>query len=186
MRKVRRDEIVDYQTYNETRDAIRPRIIDEKARRRAHVGEHFTFLFENTESVRYQVQEMMRTEQIVKEKDIVHELQTYNDLLGDQGVLGATLLIEISDEGERAVKLRAWKGVMPHLYARLSDGLKVYAQYDKAQVGDERLSSVQYLKFDTKGKTPVAFGIDAPVLSLESPVSADVQRALTEDLRSDL
>jgi len=184
MRKVRRDEIVDYQTYNETREQTRAHIMGVKAPRRAHVGEHFTFLFENSETVRYQVQEMMRTEQIVKEKDILHELATYNDLLGDEGELAATLLIEIDDEKDRATKLRAWKDIMPHVYARLADGLKVYARYDAHQVGGERLSSVQYLKFDTKGRAPVALGVDAPALSIEGALRDETQRALREDLAS--
>ena len=45
MRKVQRSEIVDYQTYTETRGETRPRILSEKKLRRLHVGEHLTFLF---------------------------------------------------------------------------------------------------------------------------------------------
>jgi len=93
MRKVDRSEIVDYVTYNETRDAFRAQVLEAKAPRRLHVAPAFTFLFENALTVRYQVQEMMRADQIVRESDVRHELDTYNELLGGPGELGATMLI---------------------------------------------------------------------------------------------
>ena len=46
--------------------------------RRIHVGPYLTFLFENRETIRYQIQEMLLAERIVKEADIVHEIETYN------------------------------------------------------------------------------------------------------------
>ncbi len=46
---------------------------------------------------------MIRVEQIVKEADIRHEIETYNELLGAEGELGATLLIEIENPDERRV-----------------------------------------------------------------------------------
>src|SRR5690349_7152325 len=78
MRRVQRSEILDFVTYGEQRDAIRAAAMAEKERRRVHLGEHLTFLFENPATVRYQVLEMVRAEQMVKESDIQHELETYN------------------------------------------------------------------------------------------------------------
>ena len=127
MRPVRRDELVDHVTYRDTRDAFREQVMAAKAVRRVHVGEHLTLLFENPLTVRYQVQEMMRAEQIVRERDIQHELDTYNGLLGGPGELGATLLIEVEDAADRAAKLREWWGLPDHLYLRLEDGTRVPA-----------------------------------------------------------
>ena len=115
-------------------------------RRRLEVGD-LTFLFENDETVRYQILEMVRVEQIVKESDIQHELDTYNDLLGKTGELGCTLLIGLEDEQERDAKLTAWEGLLPHLYLVLEDGSRVGATWDPRQVGSDRLSAVQYLRF---------------------------------------
>ena len=154
MRHLRRDEIVDFQTYQDTRDAFRKEAMAAKDRRRIHVGDHLMFLFENNLTVRYQVQEMMRTEQLVREADIQHELDTYNELLGGGGELGCTLFIEIIDEKERDEKLRAWLGLIDKLYARVPDGTIVRPSYDPRQVGDDRLSSVQYLKFPSPARPP--------------------------------
>lgn len=182
MRTVERSEITDYQTYEEGRAAFRERVMAEKADRRVHLGEHLTFLFENRTTIRYQVQEMMRAEQLVKEAEIRHELETYNELLGGTGELGCTLLIEIDDPAERAVKLTAWLELPKHLYLKLADGSKAYASFDPRQVGEARLSSVQYLKFDVKGQVPVAVGCDLPVLAVETALSEPQRKALARDL----
>jgi len=182
MKPVSRNEILDYQTYEDARAAYRQSVLALKEPRRVHVGPHFTFLFENHETVRYQIQEMMRVERIVREADIQHEIATYNDLLGGVGQLGCTLLIEIDDERERAVKLAAWRELPRHLYARLEGGEKVRPEFDPRQVGDKRLSSVQYLKFDTGGRVPVALGSDLPGAEHETTLGAAQRRALEADL----
>lgn len=182
MKPIERSEILDYVTYGEQRDQIRDSALRAKSVRRILVGEHFTFLFENRETVRYQIQEMMRIEQIVKEDDIQHELDTYNELLHPKGTVGCTLMVGIDDERERDVKLRAWMGLNEHIYARLPDGATVKPTWDPRQVGETRLSSVQYLSFALGDVAPVAVGIDMPGVELETELSAAQQDALGEDL----
>jgi len=182
MKTVQRSEILDYQTYEETREAFRRKVLAEKERRRIHVGDYLTFLFENPLTIRYQVQEMMRTEKIVKEKDILHELETYNQLLGGEGELGATLLIEIDNVEERDVKLREWFTLPEQIYALTGDGTRVRASFDSGQRGRDRLSSVQYLKFPVQGNVPVAIGVDHPSLQAETHLTEDQREALKQDL----
>ncbi|MEM6994600.1 MAG: DUF3501 family protein [Myxococcota bacterium] len=185
MKPVDRSEILDYVTYSEQREAIRPGVLAAKADRRITVADGtLTFLFENRDTVRYQVHEMLRTERIVKEADIQHELSTYNELLGDGGALGCTLLIGIDDEAERDKKLREWVGLCEHLYA-VVDGERVRPSFDARQVGEDRLSAVQYLKFALGGKTPTALGADHASLTVEQPLTAPQQAALAADLADD-
>ncbi len=184
MRKVTRSDVVDYKTYNDRRDEYRKRIIDEKAKRRIHVGENLTFLFESTDTVLYQVQEMMRLEQTVRETEIQHEIDTYNQLLGGDGELGCTLLIEIDNQAERDRKLKAWLDLPARLFIKLEDGRLVRPSWDTAQVGDSRLSSVQYLKFEVGTGLPVAIGADHPELQLETALSTAQRETLALDLRS--
>lgn len=184
MKPVERAEIVDYVTYGEERAKFRERVMEQKAKRRVHLAGALTFLFENRDTVRYQVQEMMRAEQIVKEADILHELETYNELLGDDGELGCTLLIEIDDPAERNVKLREWLGLPKHLYALLDDGTRVPATFDPRQIGEDRLSSVQYLKFKVGKKPPKALGVDFEKLRSEVLLDDTQRQALAADLAS--
>ena len=182
MKLVTRQEILDYVTYEEQRDTLRKKIMKIKDLRRINVGGVLSFLFENTDTVRYQIQEMIRVERIVKETDILHEIKTYNELLGNSGELGCTLLIEIDDSEERQEKLIQWLDLPNHLYLSLEDGSRIRARFDERQVGDSRLSSVQYIKFDSGGKTPVAIGSDLPLLKAETTFTVEQQKALSEDL----
>ena len=182
MTPVQRSELVDYRTYEDGRAGFRQATMAAKAARRVHVGEHLTFLFENTLTIRYQIQEMMRTERIVRERDIQHELATYNAVLGGPGELGCTLLIEIDDPAERAARLKEWYDLPAHLFARAEDGTKVRPTFDAEQRGDGRLSSVQYVKFPMQGRVPIALGVDLPGLQIETPLTAEQGAALASDL----
>ena len=182
MKPVERQEIVDYVTYEEGRDAFRVRVLETKAPRRVHIGENLTLLFENRLTVQYQVQEMMRAEKIVREKDIQHELNTYNELLGDAGELGCTLLVEIEDPAERAQKLAAWLNLPEKIYLKLNDGSRAWSRIDERQRDEGKISSVQFLKFDTGGRTPVAAGVEHPALQTETALTEQQKAALTEDL----
>lgn len=184
MRKVQRSELLDFATYSDIRDERRRAILAAKEPRRIHVGKVFTFLFENTETVRYQIQEMMRAERIVREAHIEEEMAAYNAILGDEGELGCVLLIEIEDEVERDRQLRAWRDLPRHLFVRTDDGRLVRPTFDPAQVGDEKLSSVQYLKFKVGDAAPLAMGSDHPNVDVQTVFSELQRQALMADLKA--
>jgi hypothetical protein len=186
MRKVDRAEVVDYATYEEHRSAVREEAMKAKGERRVHVGPHLTFLFENHRTIHYQVQEMMRAERMVRESDIVHEIETYNELIGGPGEIGCSLLVELDDPAERAVRLARWLALPKHLYVRRADGTKSYACFDTRQVGDARVSAVQYLRFNVGTRAPVAVGCDHPDAELhhEAALTPEQRAALQADLES--
>jgi hypothetical protein len=182
MKPVPRSAIVDVETYEKLRPEFRELVMAVKAPRRIHLGEHLTFLFENPLTMRYQVQEMMRTERIRREEDILHELETYNAVLGGPGELACTLLVEIDNPETRAGRLREWYALPERVYAVLEDGRRIHPTFDEAQRGDGRLSSVQYLKFAVGGTAPVALGVDLPGLTQETRLTPEQRAALKEDL----
>lgn len=184
MKRVRREDLLDWATYQEGRPAERARVMALKAPRRIHLGEHLTFLFENFDTIRYQIQEMLLAEHIVREREIQHEIETYGELLGGPGELGASLLIEIESPEERAQKLSRWLELPAMLYARLEDGSRVRPSFDPRQISDGRLSSVHYVKFPTGGQVPVALGCELPELAGEVVLSPAQRAALAEDLAS--
>ena len=182
MRPGQREEILDYVTWGEQREQALPAILAAKQLRRIHVGDELTFLFENHDTVRYQIQEMVRVERMVKEADIQHEISTYNEMLGADGGFGCALLIEIDDPEVRSRRLAELVGLPSKLYLRFEDGSRVYASFDARQVGDDRLSSVQYLRFDAGGRVPVAVGADHPALQAEAELTAEQREAFAADL----
>ena len=185
MKLVERSEILDYITYGERRESIRGSALRAKSVRRILVGECFTFLFENHETLRYQIQEMMRIEGIVKDDHIRHELDTYNELIHPAGTVGCTLLVGIDDEAERDLKLQEWLGLTEHIYAKLPDGSLVRPTWDPRQVGNDRLSAVQYLSFALGGEPPTAVGIGMAGIEAETELSAAQRDALRDDLAAD-
>jgi hypothetical protein len=92
---------------------------------------------------------------------------------------------EINDPAVRAVKLREWIDLPRHVYARLEDGTRVRHAFDPRQLGADRVSSVQYLKFPVGGRVPVGFGIDLPQLTEETTLTSEQRRALEADVVPD-
>ena len=180
---VKRSEIFDYQTYEENRGDIRQKVFKIKKHRRVHLGENLTFLFENHETIKYQIQEIMRVEQIVKESAIQEELETYNSFLGNSGELACVLLIEIEEESQRKPLLENWMGMEKCIYILDENENKIFADHDPAQVGDRRLSAVQYLKLILEG-SPKAIGCTFGELAGEIELTEEQKNALSEDLAS--
>lgn len=140
-------EIRNIAEYELERKALRPRVIALKDRRRVRVGAHMTFLFENRDTVRYQIQEMMRIERIVEPAAIRHEVDTYNELIPFRGELSASLLIEYDSPEERLVALHDLAGLEDHVWIAVADLPPARARFDTRQISTRRLSAVQYVKF---------------------------------------
>ena len=99
MKPLTLDEIVGLERYAAIRDPYRERVIAYKKDRRLGVGDEITLLFEDRETLRFQVQEMLWVERIVDPEKVQHELDVYNGLLPGPGELSATLFIEITEPG---------------------------------------------------------------------------------------
>ena len=187
MRPVSPSEVKPIVDYELLRPGWRPQILALKERRRVTLGANFTLLFENRETVLYQIQEMMRIERIVKPEEIAHEVKTYNELIPGPGELSATLLIEYENADERAVRLRALLGLEDHLWLECA-GLRCQARFDDRQASTERLSSVQYIKFPLCVKQRAEFLCGAKLLvnhpqyQAETTLNLAQLRELNQDL----
>jgi Protein of unknown function (DUF3501) len=189
MNPVELREIQDIAAYELERKTWRPQIMALKDRRRLRVGAHVTFLFENRETVRYQIQEMMRLERIVEPDAIRHELDTYNELIPLRGELSASLLIEYDSPEERAVALHDLLGLENHVWMAVGDGLPSRARFDTRQISTDRLSSVQYVKFPltpeqrARWRDGARIVIDHPKYPAEQPLTSQQLEELGQDLQ---
>jgi len=158
-----------------------------KDRRHVRVGGHLTFLFENRETVRYQIQEMMRIERMALPEAIRHEVDTYNELIPNQGELSACLLIEYESPGERDVRLRELRGLEEHVWIAVADLPPTRARFDTRQISTDRLSSVQYIKFPLTAeqrahwKNGARIVVRHPSFRAEQPLTAAQLAELGED-----
>jgi len=190
MKHVQRNEIMDLAAYEQIRERFRARIIAEKKNRRFEVGDEMSVVFENHDTVLFQVQEMLRTERITSAPGIAHEIETYNDLIADSDELSATLFIEIPEKETRDQRLRELVA-LERAIALDVGGAVIPAVFDERAVLPDRTLAVHYLKFPlgvgsaerwaaTRGD--VAFLVRHPRLELRVPLPPQVFSALAEDL----
>lgn len=146
MRKLDPSEILDLTAYEKIRDTYRAETIEMKRSRRLQVGDRLMFIFENRRTVRFQIQEMIRTERIVLEEAVAAEVAVYNALVPGEGELSATLMIEIPDLSQVRSELDRLVGIDEHV-AMVVGGEAVPACFDDKQFETGRIAAVQYLKF---------------------------------------
>ncbi|HTT75073.1 MAG TPA: DUF3501 family protein [Candidatus Binataceae bacterium] len=188
-------EILPFEQYEILRPRLRPLFLADKERHRLALGNHMTLLFENGQSVWYQIQEMVRTERLTAENAIRHEIDTYNDLLPRAGELAATMLIEYPDPQERDSKLRRLVGLEQHLWIRIGER-REQARFDSRQMATDRISSVQFVRFRLGGLEPEEFAamarhgkieieVDHPELRVTVAITGEIASALARDLAVD-
>src|SRR5579872_5216030 len=139
-------QIMPFEQWEQVRPILRPLFIHEKSRRRLVVGDHLTLLFENAQSVWYQIEEMLRVERIKDGDAIKHEVDTYNELIPREDELSATMLIEYPDAAERDLALKGLLGLERH-FRLLADGRAVSPIFAGTQIGEDAISSVQFVRF---------------------------------------
>ena len=194
MKKIEISDIMSIEEYERVRPDFRERLFAIKAARRVSVGPYFTFLFENRDTMHYQIQEMIRVENIKNAEGVAHEVKTYNNLLPDQFEFTATLLIEISDENARNFKLKELLGVQDHVFLVLEDGARIPATFDEEQYNEVKVSSVQYIRFSLGPENAESFlksekaelEVTHPAYGYRQTLSRDQHQALVEDLRQSM
>jgi hypothetical protein len=196
MNKIGLSDINNILEYERQRESFRDRIIEIKKARRISVGDLFTFLFENRDTVLFQIQEMVRAERIVDEKKIQAEIDSYAELLPGPRALSATMFIELRDQSTIKVTLEKFLGITRPGAVRLEigNGLPINADFEggREEEATGRVSAVQYGRFNMDEKSYDAFmnGSDAAYLVIDHPnykgktqLSETNMAALRSDLR---
>jgi len=189
---VQKDEVLDIAQYEKARPEFRNKVLAVKENRRILVGDNFYFIFENHLTVLYQIQEMMRVERIVDDTAIQHEIDTYNELIPKNGGLSATMLLEYESPETRAKILPELMGIENHVALIVGDLPPVHAQFDQAQIGETRVSSVQYITFPLEqahrdqwnqaaNNETLRLLVDHPAYTAEKVISTVVAEALAAD-----
>jgi len=162
MKKVVLEEILDIAQYEKARGEFRSRIIALKKRRRVPVGPMVTFVFENHDTVLFQIQEMTRAERLVHDDAIQPEIDTYNQLLPEENELAATMLIELPDAARIRDEITKFYGVNTGeaIYLQIGDE-RLPGVFDAGQSDDRRISAVQYVRFRFGDAQREAFVTDA-------------------------
>jgi len=148
MEKLTLSEITPLPEYERERVGFRKRIIELKAHRRIAIGPLITLVFENRDTVRFQIQEMLRVERIEAEDKVRHELEVYNGLIPGEGELSATLFIEVTEGGRIKETLDQLMGIDEpgRLWLEVG-GERCVALFEAGHSNEQQVSAVHYLRF---------------------------------------
>ncbi|MCP9440490.1 MAG: DUF3501 family protein [Nitrospira sp.] len=148
MKALARSEILSIEDYEQQRNAFRARIIELKRRRRISVGPVITLIFENRETLHFQIQEMLRVERITDPDKVQEELDVYNALLPAPGELSATLLIEITEQAEMKMWLDRFIGLdHGEKVAIVAGDERVYGDFEGGRSQETKISAVHFVRF---------------------------------------
>jgi hypothetical protein len=172
-RKLTVADIADVRAYERERDEFRAHVIELKRRRRVHVGTIVTFLFENRDTIRFQIQEMARVEKLTTDAEIQVELDIYNAIIPDRGQICATMFIELTSDAQMQEWLPKLAGVERSVFLAFHDGSTVRAivdeQHEQGLTRDHITAAVHYLRWELNDAQVAAFG-DGPVrLAIDHP-----------------
>ncbi len=158
MKAITLGEVIPYEVYEQQREEFRSRIIALKQRRRISVGPLITMVFENRDTLQFQIQEMIRVERIFDQAKVQDELDVYNALLPSPNELSATLLIEIIDEARTKEWLDIFMGLdHGEKVAIVAGGGKVFGEFEGGHSHETKISAVHFVRFRPTASMHAAF-----------------------------
>ena len=191
MNMLKRQDLLTLEEYAEKRSTIRKDTIDIKKARELNLGEHIRLLFENQQTVQYQIQEMLRIEKIFEASGIQEELDVYNSLIPEGSNLKATMMIEYEDVDERTKALSNLIGVERGVYFKVGNHQKVFAicNEDLERETDVKTSAVHFMRFEFNQSmindfvtgSIVKVGSEHPNYLCETTLETRIQDSLNQD-----
>jgi hypothetical protein len=197
-RKLQLHDITDLRAYEREREEFRAHIIALKKKRRIGVGPFVTLVFENRDTIRFQIQEMARAERLITDEAIETELRIYNPLIPEPGQLSATLFVELTTDDDLRTWLPKLVGIETAVLLRLGEGgaaTEVRCVVDPAHAEqltrEDVTASVHYVHFDLGPDSigpfeagPVALCVDHPAYVHETVLGEETRAELLADLHA--
>jgi hypothetical protein len=189
MKKIALDDILGFAAYEKVRQQFRDNIIEKKKRRRVAVGDKVSIVFENRDTVIFQIQEMLRAERIADLDKIREEIAAYNELIPNPGELSATLFLEIEDQAHLRDDLLKFHGIDQAVFPKVGQS-SIQGCFEEGHSKEDKISAVQYVRFSFDSQARQAFIggeraeliIDHPNYKARMVLTAEAQQSLAEDL----
>ncbi|MDH4052793.1 MAG: DUF3501 family protein [Rubrivivax sp.] len=147
---ITRESLLTLEAYSKIRSSSKPEAIAHRRLRSVQLGEHVNLQFEDEQTIRRQIQEMLHIEKIFDEEGIHSEIEAYAPLVPDGSNWKATMLIEYPDVHERKRELARLIGVEDHMFVEVEGHKRVYAIADEDldRDTDEKTSAVHFVRFE--------------------------------------
>jgi hypothetical protein len=193
MSKLTHADLYSLEEYSRMRPEFRTKVMEHKKDRRVAIGEHAALYFEDSLTMQYQVQEMLRIERIFEHDGIQEELDVYNPLIPDGQNWKATFMMEYDDVDERKAALAKLMGIEKALWVQVEGFDKVHpiANEDLDRETEDKTSSVHFVRFEltpemvaaAKQGAAIKAGIDHANYREETTLSDNVRKSLVGDLQ---
>ena len=181
------------EAYTKYRKAHKPEIIAHRRLRSVQLGEHINLQFEDEQTVRYQIQEMLRIEKIFEEEGILGEIEAYAPLVPNGSNWKATMLLEYTDPHERKRELARLIGVEDRMFVEVEGHARIYAIADEDldRENDEKTSAVHFVRFEfgaaareaVRAGAAVKLGCDHTNYPAHMQIAAETLASLAGDLK---
>jgi hypothetical protein len=175
--------------YEPVRAEARRQVIELKRHRRIALSPILSLVFENRDTVRSVIEELLRAERIEDPQRIAEEVEVFNELIPGDRELSATLFLEITDQAELAPKLNELRGIEESVQLTV-DGDRAAQLHEEGRSRDDRTSSVHYLRFRLSDEQrssflqggEVAVVVEHPHLNSRTVLDEQQRMALAADL----
>ena len=181
------------EAYAKIRKSSRAAAIAHRRLRSVRLGEHITLQFEDEQTLRRQIQEMLHIEKIFDEAGIQSEIDVYAALLPEGSNWKATMLIEYPDVHERKRELARLRGVEDRLFIEVEGHARVFAIADEdlERENEEKTSAVHFVRFElppaareaVRAGAAVKLGCDHTHYPAHVVIAAETLASLAGDLR---
>lgn len=192
MQLIRRSDIKGPALYAGIRDDFRKRIIELKRPRRISVGDRVTLVFENRQTLLFQIEEMLRAEGITDDAKIAEEIDVYNALMPGERSLSATLFLEVPPDADARTELDRLIGLDEHVVLHIGDHA-IRAAFEPGRSETDRISAVQYTRYPLTPEAiealrtpqaPVEIEIDHPGYAHKTACTEETRASLAADIES--
>lgn len=190
---ITRDSLLTLEAYSKIRKSSKPEAIAHRKRRSVALGEHMTLQFEDEQTIRRQIQEMLHIEKIFDEEGINGEIEAYAPLVPDGTNWKATMLLEYPDPHERKRELARLIGVEDRMFVEVEGHPRVYAIADEDldRENAEKTSSVHFVRFEftaamreaVRAGAAVKLGCDHTHYPAHVAIAPETLASLAGDLR---
>lgn len=190
---ITRDSLLTLEAYSKIRKSSGPGLITHRRLRSVGLGEHLTLQFEDEQTIRRQIHEMLHIEKIFDEAGIQGEIDAYAPLVPDGSNWKATMLIEYPDPHERQRELARLIGVEDRLFVEVEGHARVYtiADEDLERENDEKTSAVHFVRFEftpamrqaIRAGAAVKLGCDHTNYPAHVAIAPETLASLAGDLR---
>jgi hypothetical protein len=176
------------EAYEEVRGEARRQVAELKRHRRVTLADQLSLVFENRETVRAALEELVRAEHVTDPGRIAGDVGAFNAMLPGSGALGATLYLEITDPADLVATAAHLRGIETCVYLEI-EGTRSAGIAEIVTAPDDA-EPAYCLSFPLAPAqreawlrgAEVAAGVEHPAIAVRVPLDEEQRQAIAADL----